>query len=914
MVEAAAGMGKSTLVRAAAERARRDGLRVLGASGSEFERDFAFGAVRRLFEPLLTRAEPAERARLLAGAAGPAEWVIDPGASEAPHAEAELAVLHAGYWLTSNVASTAPLLLVVDDLHWVDESSLRFLGYLARRLEDLPVALLVALRPAEPGAPAELLDAVCGVPEAVTLALRPLSRPGVAELTRAELPDATAELYEAVHAATAGNPLYVRELLRTVAAEGVPAADGATIAEASVPSLGERVMRRIDRVAPEAPALAAAMAVLGDGSRLDLAASLAGLEPAVAAGVAQRLVAIEILASADPFAFVHPLVRRSVYDGLTVVERDEAHLSAATLVEQAGAGAEAVAAHVASLRPAGSARVAAALRAGARDAIARAAPGAATRWLRRAIDEGASLPERAELLHELGEVEVANRDPAAIGHLREVLAAADQPNRRARAALVLAEVLVAAGMWDDGMEVIAEARAGLGSAEPEAALDLELFAAAIGAFDPRHVAAFDDDLPRLRMLARGESWGARALSALLGAVGASRGAGADEVRELIDYALRDGRLLAERGGGGWAGAQVLSGLVLIEHDERALEVIADMEAEAQRSGALIGMLTASGYRGWIHARRGDLVMAEATLRTPLEVALGADMALMVSTGMQILEDAMLERPSLDDVAAIMEGFDLDPAYLATAGGCQLLLSRAKQRRRRGELDDAVADLRACGATADALRYGPTHIPWRSELALALAGTAPDEARQLAADELAMARASGLRRPEGIALRVSGVVAEHGRQIDLLRDSVGVLRGSPARLELARSLVDLGSALRRRGSRVEARKPLLEGAALAQACGADRLLARAQEELRAAGAKPRRVAQSGAASLTASEQRVARLVAEGRSSPEVAQALFVSLKTVETHLSHVYAKLEIQGPGARGRLAEALAAGQTEGAR
>jgi DNA-binding CsgD family transcriptional regulator len=120
------------------------------------------------------------------------------------------------------------------------------------------------------------------------------------------------------------------------------------------------------------------------------------------------------------------------------------------------------------------------------------------------------------------------------------------------------------------------------------------------------------------------------------------------------------------------------------------------------------------------------------------------------------------------------------------------------------------------------------------------------------------------------------------------------------------LVELGAALRRRHQRSAALESLSAGLELADRCGADRLVTRAREELQAAGFRPRRAARFGKAALTASELRVARRAAEGRSNEELAQELYVSTKTIETHLTKAYAKLGLSGRGARGRLAEALA--------
>jgi ATP/maltotriose-dependent transcriptional regulator MalT len=529
------------------------------------------------------------------------------------------------------------------------------------------------------------------------------------------------------------------------------------------------------------------------------------------------------------------------------------------------------------------------------------------RLMRRFVGYAAhSAKGRATRHPQSSSAEVAIRDPAAIAHLQRALELADDPGLRARISVALAEILANIGQWDAGRAVIDAALAEHRDQDPALAVEIAAVHAVIIAYDPRLTQDFDLARTRLERLTLTDGWAAHGLAALLAAIAAGRGEDVGSVMPLVERALEDGRLLGERGAGAWASAQVLTALIAIGAYERAVEVSELVDTEARRCGSLTGLMTAVGFRGWVTARRGDLAAAEAELRTALDIVVQAGMPLMFVGGFFFLADAILERPSLDDVAALVESTELDPAFLATWTGGMLLDVRGRLRLAHRDRAAAIADLRACGRTVTALRLGPTVSTWRSALALALPPEEHGEAAELIAEELVLARASGLARPQGIALRAAGILDAHDAGIDQLRESITLLEASEDRLEHARSRVELGAALRRRHLRAEARDQLATGVRLARRCGAQRLAARAGDELRAAGGRVRRPTSTGRDALTASELRVALLAAEDRTNSEIAQQLYVSLKTIETHLSHVYGKLGLAGRGSRGRLAEALA--------
>lgn len=206
---------------------------------------------------------------------------------------------------------------------------------------------------------------------------------------------------------------------------------------------------------------------------------------------------------------------------------------------------------------------------------------------------------------------------------------------------------------------------------------------------------------------------------------------------------------------------------------------------------------------------------------------------------------------------------------------------------------------------------PAVTPWRSDAALAIhLGGEDDRARALAHEELSLAEAFGAPRPLGVAMRVAGLLEGGVRGLELLCESVAVLSTSGAHLEHARALAELGAALRRTNRRSDARNVLLEAAEKAAACGGTAVIERTRHELHALGVRPRRLHLHGPDALTASERRVATMVADGLTNREIAQALFISVKTVEKHLGQAFAKT---GVTTRRELRDLLKR-QAEGAR
>jgi hypothetical protein len=338
IVEGGAGLGKTSLLAAAVERAAKAGHVVLRARGSELEAGFAFGVVRQLFERRLTLASTDERRSLLAGPASAAEPVLIGKPGDGAVTDTSFAVLHGLYWLAANIAVARPLLITVDDTHWADLPSLRCLAYLAPRVEGLAISLLVALRPLRLAEEPPRLEAIRA--EARVVRPRLLSEAAAADLIRSAAgSQLSVEACTALWQASGGNPFYLTELLRGVESSGFQpenVREGVT----------RHVAGRIHRLDPDALRLAQAVAVLGDGCELRQAAALAGVEFETGARLAADLVQLEVLGADSPPGFLHPIVRDSVEASLAGDERDITHRAAARLLHGDGAPPRRVAAHL----------------------------------------------------------------------------------------------------------------------------------------------------------------------------------------------------------------------------------------------------------------------------------------------------------------------------------------------------------------------------------------------------------------------------------------------------------------------------------------------------------------------------------------------------------------------------------------
>jgi DNA-binding CsgD family transcriptional regulator/tetratricopeptide (TPR) repeat protein len=919
VVEGPAGIGKTALLAAARAAAADGGMRVLRSRGAELERDFAFGVVRQLFEPPLAEASEIERADLLEAAAGVAAGLLGlPGAprTDGPAVsgiDPSFAVLHGLYWLCANLAAEGPLCLVVDDAHLADAASLRYLAFLLTRLEDLDAALVVATRPREAGTDAELLATVTADPSAELIHLPPLTPEAVAQLVESRLGDVPDAVFvEACLQATRGMPFLLNQLIEALKEGRIAPTKEASqdVERIGAQTVGRSIHLRLRRLPDNAGRVARAVAVLEQSDLLH-AARLAGLEEAKATEAAELLTAAGIFEAGRPLTFSHPIVRSGIYSELTGAERGQSHRRAAQLLAEQPGATERVAKHLLISEPAADGWVVERLLEAARAAERNGAPESAALFLRRALAEPPSPHDQSTLLLELGMAEASAGIAGWPEHLQQALEVAPDAAAAAGVAMVLGLALSRAQRFAEAVEVLERASSSLGSSHSELALRLEAAAVIPGLNDP--LTAPSAALRAKKLRERTVQHPASPPELL--AVAAWTSILTNEPAEIgADLGTR--ALLAEAGAPSgsedrpWFAeptfARATLALFCAERYAQMDPLLDASIAQAQATGDGGRLAVCLAIRGWLALRRGDLLAAEADTRMALAAAeLPAPPLYRLMNGGVLLK-ALVEQGEFEAAERALAQLDLEvDSGMVTAA--PLGLARGRLRVGQGRVAEGLEHFLGVGESLTrAMVTCPSYVPWRSDAALAhLALGDHESAERLAEEELLLARAFGASRALGVALRAAGVVAGGDRGASLLREAIDAFERGDARLERARALADLGAMLRRRNRRTEARELLRVALDAAHRAGAGPLAAYAETELRATGARPRRVVLTGPDSLTASERRIAELASQGLTNREIAQSLFVTTRTVEGHLTSIFRKLRVDS---RGELSAVLADG------
>jgi DNA-binding CsgD family transcriptional regulator len=886
------GVGKSSLLTAMAAMASKRELAVLRARGNDLERDLSYGVALQLLERPVSALSEAAHERVVAGAARLARPLLEDG----PRPD-QPSLVHGLYWLTANLAELRPLAILVDDAQWADPPSLSWLNYMAQRVAELPVVIVVAYRKHEPGAESELVDALAATPGVRRLRPAMLSRDGAAAFVRAHHPDAAREFCDACSRATRGCPFLLREVLTTAAERGLePVAADADAVAALVP---ETVMRaaldRIERVGEIAAAIARGAAVLGPDALLRHAATLAGVDMAAAADAADALAWAGVLRESEPLEFGHPLVRSAVYAEIPAARRARLHGYAARLLAEEGAQPDRIAAHLVQTPGAGSAWVVDTLLQAAERTLAGGAPVTAADFLTRALAEPPAIDRRGDVLLALAVAEAASGDPRAAEHYTEVLEQLHDAPARAEVSMALARVLSAHGQAPDAAAVIDNALADLGDSDDALALALQATWVAISRTD---IAMRAHAGARVRLVVSAEdhelSYQERMMLAQVASEQVFAGEPRAEVVRLARLAYGEGRLLEQEtsDGSNWVVALAALGWA-DELDEYERGFLTGLE-DARRRGSVLGFATCSYGLNFSRYYSGRLAAAIADARQALDAERFGWREYLAACRAQ-LAWALIDCAELGEADAVLAPVETDPAWQSHPAYAFVLEARGRIALERGNNAAALEALLDAGRRMRQAQIpNPAILPWAAHAALAALPIDRDQARELAERELEASRRFGAPRALGISLRALGVTTDGAAGVDLLRESLAVLESSPALLERTRTLIELGVALRAQGAARDARDPLREALDRAHKMGATALERRARAELVAAGGRPRRPSTTGIAALTPSERRVASMAAAGLTNREIAESLFVTVKAVQWHLGHVYRKLGVTG--------------------
>ncbi|MFC7896762.1 ATP-binding protein [Streptomyces sp. NPDC057381] len=899
LLDGPAGAGKTALLRAALA---ADGpfadMTVLYGSCRAVDAATGYSGVRALFGPLGLAGRRGRASALLDGGARhalPALTAV-PQEGDAVPGDA-FSVLQGLYWLAANLMSDGPLVLVLDDTHWCDERSLRWLDFLLRRADGLPLLVVAAHRSeADPAAPDALADLVAHHLPA-QLRLGPLDTPQVAELAGLVFParQPRPAFVDRLAAVTGGNPLQVVRLLSDLRSAGLGPDDAGErkIAEIGGRAVTASVHRMLEHQPDWVGRAARALAVLGDEDTAYLAA-LAGLS-ALHVEEAVDILRHAGLVRAESREFVHDLVGAAVLDALGRTGAAELRVRAARLLSDIGRPPEESAAQLLMVPGANDPWALAVLRAAATQAEHRGAPEAAARYLQRVRE---AEPDDPALLARLAKALAENDPERSLSLLQEAHALTTDARARTTTAIQLALTCLSVQRSPQGVQILTDALdaldADLGPAPDPAERELRTLAEStllIVGSDEK--STFPQALRRAARTTEppGDTPAQRQQLAMLSVLTAADGGRAADTARRARRALRtpDAPL------GAWSLLPASLALYLAEEDRAADEALDAVLRDSREKAAVWTYALALSTRALFRVENGALADAAADARTALEI-LGrerwgdtATMAHAAHASTLVARDevvhaeealAAIKRPGLDRFVWEYHWY---------------LMARGRLRLARGDLDGALETFSACGdSMEEAGLTNPVFAPWWLEAACLLGGLGrTGEAREFAERGAGRSERWGTRRALGYAALARGASTPGAAAVEPLREALTLLRSSPARGHEARASLMLGRALVEAGHAREARQHLREAVAVARRCGCVALARRAREDLMAAGGRMREITSSALDMLTGTERTVAGLVAAGAGNREVAQSLFVTVRTVELHLTSVYRKLGVR---------------------
>ncbi|MFI9388719.1 AAA family ATPase [Kutzneria sp. NPDC052558] len=884
------GIGKTQLLRAAEQRFAAQGMRVLRAGCTEVGSGSGYVAVRELFDGI--------DEDLLQGAARWARAALIPG-DDGDQPAGGYAVLHGLYWLVVGLSGEQPLVLIVDDAHWADNSSLRWLDFLLRRADNLRLLVVIAQRTGLAGG--ELLAGLSTHECCSTLEVAPLGPDDVVDLIAAGLDEAPAPAFAArCGDVSGGNPLLLDRLLGELRRQGVqPDAQSVELVqELGRDVLTASVLTALSNQPEHVTAVARAAALIGTSPPHRLAAL--GQVPVRAVAPALSALSRCDVLDADHTGFVHDQVRTTILAGISAEELHATRARAARLLSDEGEPAEAVAGHL-LLTPVDEPWMQSVLWDAAASAGRRGSAEAAMNYLQRALDsKWPDADTRTRMQIDLAGL-MAQIDPAgALATLREVLGRITDPRARTPLAALFARaaqpVYSSHEAVDLLVEVIDQLDAVIGP-EPGPA-DQELRTLAESAL---LMAATDEcsTLPLATARARamadppGHSGSEMLALSLMAMLSAFEGGSVETV-------LRRARRVMDARDIPVDGMTLLGASLAFELAGDVDSALAGLErtlTETRRRAEPVMHVMALGFRAVMQRRRGELAEAAADAQTAADVA-GQELPGLLLTLPLIAQAGVFADVGEPERAAELLGLVVRPRYEEFGWEWyNYALVQAKVLRQLGDLPGTLEMLRRCERSmAEAGITNPMYVLWWPEAVDVLVELGRrDEAAALAARMSEDVKRWPIPKAAGLVALVTGLVAEDPK------DAVAPLTAAVERLEDCGAIPDriraghrLGQALLRAGDVKQARQVLRAAMDVANRSGERVEVAAIGRLVVQAGGRVRNPSDSPVDALTGSERRVTAMAADGLSNRAIAETLFVSLRTVEVHLTSSYRKLGVSG--------------------
>ena len=855
IIEGEPGAGKTALLNVACHLAEDAGHEVLRASGGMLESKDPFGVVRQLLQPIYEDLPPSQRS----------SWMqLSSEQTESVRPAMPLEAIHDLYLALADLATNRPMVIAIDDLHLSDIESLWWVQHLVRRLGSLQLFFLGTSLSRIAGSALGPMDNIVAEPSTRVIPLRPLTGPSVAELIRHHLDIEAEESFVATCVrVTRGNPFLLHSLLIALRQQGIRSeVTENTLSALSLAPIARAMLTRLYGLPPETQALIRAAAVLGDGADYRMVSELAGIDAARGHDIANSLAEVHVLSKGRLLSFVHPIELSSVYGEIDPVLRARAHADAARLLDQSGAPVEQVAHHLLLSEPLDDEWSAQLLENAAHHYTQRREFELAETCLSRALLASNDDSTRARMLLVLASTQAATGWPA-LAMLREAADLGADPIALADTTYRCLKAYSHDVYPPDTVATLRHLESTLGDENHELRIWIEVVLATWGpGVSVRNIdtTTAESALSKRRIeRSRHDRMALAYLSHIK--ILAPNERDADYVATLAEQSLHSGDFQPEDGTSVILIARALAALArsgrfdLVDRHGQELQDAASNLDHATSVAEFSSVLALSHYL------QGRLDEAGIECRRALTAMEGISWASR-SLAIGVLSGSLMEEGRFIEAATVLKPLPPSPAVL-TYVELFPLEQRANLKIFNKHPNDALDDALLVKECAEELGVvNPAVTAWRRIAASSLHQVGRlAEARELATENLELARSFGTTQGSGEALRTAAEVGHQAERITLLQEAVDILKHSAAMLEYAKASIDLGAAYSRQGQQDEALRNLRRGADLAFHCRAQPLVDRASKELRAAGARPRRLALMGYEALTPAERRVAKLAAD-----------------------------------------------------